>query len=58
MFAFSGSEKIHLRPTRLQSSCIPTSDTEQQDFRYVSEIEPNTSPIAATIFSNFVPNHV
>ena len=57
MFPFATREQIDLAAPSIESSKVST-DAEKHELRNVAEIEADASTVAATVFSNLVPNKI
>lgn len=58
MLPFSGADVVHLSTALFEGASILTSCAEEKNLCDVSEIETDTTPIASTVFAEFVPDDV
>jgi len=58
VLALSAGNQVHLTAAGIKSARVFPPNAEEDDLGDISEIEPDTSAIRATIFPHFVPDQV
>ncbi len=58
VFALFGCHEVNLTPTSAKCTGPFATNTKQNHFRDVSEVESDTTSITATVLSDLVPNQV
>src|SRR5579875_3789613 len=51
-------KEIYHAAAGLQRACVLASNTEQQQFGYITKIEPDAAPVRAPVLAHLVPDHV
>src|SRR5690606_14306092 len=58
MLALARRQKIHLASAGWQRTCILATDTEQDQFRHIAEVEADPTPIWPAILTNLMPDEI